>query len=72
MTLDHEAAVQAGLSAPPVSVAAITLAGVRLEEWVLILTIAWLAMQMAWFVFDKVIRPALAERRAARESADGE
>lgn len=72
MSLNHEEAVQAGLSAPPVTVVAVTLAGITLQDWVFILTIAWVLMQMGWFVFDKVVRPALAERRAAREAGDGE
>jgi p-aminobenzoyl-glutamate transporter AbgT len=71
MTLNHGEAVQAGLSAPPVAVVAITLAGVTLQDWTFIVTIAWVVMQMGWFLFDKVVRPALAGRRAAREAANG-
>jgi hypothetical protein len=55
MSLDHEAA-QAGLSAPPIGVAAATLVGIDLQHWILILTVVWLLMQMGWFVYEKASR----------------
>lgn len=66
MSLDHEAA-QAGLSAPPLGVAAITLAGIELQQWILILTVIWLLMQMGWFAYEKVGR--ILRDRAEREDA---
>ncbi|APR53372.1 hypothetical protein CA223_05530 [Sphingomonas koreensis] len=67
MTLDPETSAQAGLSVPPVGVAAVTLAGIELQQWILILTAIWLLMQMGWFIFEKVSR--LLRDRAEREDA---
>ncbi len=39
---------------PPVTVAGLTLAGVQLSDWVLILTILWLCLQIGDFIFKKV------------------
>lgn len=42
------------LSAPPTIVASMTLAGVTLENWVLILSIFWLSLQITSFVYNKL------------------
>lgn len=40
-------------SAPPISVAGLTLAGVSLQDWVLIATLGWIGLQAAWFVYRR-------------------
>lgn len=52
----QEMAVQATFAAPPVSVTALTLAGIGLQDWVLILTLIYTVLQIGWFVFDKAVR----------------
>lgn len=44
---------QVWASAPPTLVSAVTLAGVSLQDWVLIATLGWIVMQAAWFVYSK-------------------
>jgi hypothetical protein len=46
-------AAVAGKNAPPIAVAGMTMAGVPLQDWVYILTISWLFVQIAWFCYDK-------------------
>lgn len=41
------------LTAPPVAVAGITLAGVTLQDWVYILTLISLALQIGWFLWKR-------------------
>lgn len=45
---------EAIMSAPPVSVVGITLAGISLENWVYIATLFWLGLQIGWFVYKRV------------------
>jgi len=40
-------------SAPPVTVSAVSLAGMSLQEWVYILTIIWLVLQITSWVWNK-------------------
>ena len=47
------AAAVAGKNAPPIAVAGMTMAGVSLQDWVYVLTIAWLVVQLAWFCYSK-------------------
>lgn len=46
--------VEAAFSAPPASVAAITLAGVSLNDWVLIATLVWIITQFGWFIWQRI------------------
>lgn len=53
-------------SAPPVIVSGLQLFGVPLNEWVLIATLAWIGLQSAYFLWEKVIRPMRQQRKARR------
>lgn len=52
----NELAGEITKAAPPVSVAGLSLAGVTLNEWVLIATLAYTLLQMGWFIYSKFIR----------------
>lgn len=43
-------------AAPPVSVTGLTLAGVSLNEWVLLATLFYTLLQTGWFIYSKFIR----------------
>lgn len=43
-------------AAPPVSVTGLTLAGVSLNEWVLLATLFYTVLQIGWFIYSKMIR----------------
>jgi len=53
--IDHKAemAREGVLSAPPALVAGLTLLGVSLQDWVLILTICWLLFQISYFIYQR-------------------
>lgn len=53
-------AVQGALAA---GLAGITILGITLQDWVCILSIIFLLMQISWFAYDKWIRPRRAGRR---------
>ncbi|MFR9719884.1 hypothetical protein ACL00X_11060 [Aeromonas diversa] len=44
-------------SAPPVVVSGMTLAGYSLNDWVLVATLLWIAVQMGWFIWSNIILP---------------
>ena len=44
-------------SGPPVLVSSMTLAGYSLNDWVLVATLLWIAVQMGWFLWQNIIRP---------------
>lgn len=44
---------EAALSVPTVSVAGLSLVGVSLQDWVLIATLTWLAIQITWFGYNR-------------------
>lgn len=52
----NEIAGEITKAAPPVSVAGLGLAGVSLNEWVLIATLIYTILQIVWFVYSKFIR----------------
>lgn len=54
-------------SMPPVTISAITLLGVPLNEWVFILTIIYTALQITFFLRDKVIKPWFYRRANAQK-----
>lgn len=43
-------------AAPPVTVTGITLAGISLNEWVLLFTLIYTILQIGWFIYDKCFR----------------
>jgi len=49
-------AAQAAASAPPMAVVGMTFTGAELDAWLKITGIVWLLLQMAWFVWSKIIR----------------
>lgn len=53
--ITHDAVLAtAAKGLPPATVAGLTLAGVQLSDWVLILTILWLCLQIGDFIYKKV------------------
>ena len=40
-------------SVPPATVAALTLAGVSLQDWVLMATLGWLGIQIGYFFYQR-------------------
>lgn len=40
-------------SAPPTAVSALTVAGIGLQDWVLILTLIWLVCQIGYFAWRR-------------------
>lgn len=50
----NEVAGEITKAAPPVSVSGMALAGVPLSEWVIILTLIYTALQLAWFIYSKL------------------
>lgn len=49
-------AVEAAKAAPPITVVGMTLGGVSLQEWVLILTAVYTVLQIGFLLRDKVFR----------------
>lgn len=54
---------------PPATVATMTLLGVSLENWVLILTLGWLTFQIIWFIYLRVSDVIIAIEKAKEERA---
>jgi hypothetical protein len=50
----HGVAQNVLLSAPPASVAVLSLANVSLQDWVLMATLAWIATQAGWFFIQRI------------------
>lgn len=44
------------MSAPPTSVVGLSLLGASLEDWVYIVTLTWLAIQIGWFLYKRVMQ----------------
>lgn len=57
MTIDHDFVAEATRAAPAVTVTGLTLAGVPLSEWVVILTLVLLAGQIFFLFRDKWYKP---------------
>lgn len=53
---NHDIAVEAVKAAPPVTVVGMTLGGVSLQEWVLILTAVYTVLQLGFLIRDKALR----------------
>lgn len=43
-------------AAPPVAVSALTLFNIGLQDWVYILTMLYIAIQVGWFVWSKILK----------------
>ena len=41
---------------PPVAVSALTLFGIGLQDWVYLLTMLYIGIQVGWFVWSKIMR----------------
>lgn len=52
----HDLAVEAAKAAPPVTVVGMTLGGVSLQEWVLILTAVYTVLQIGFLLRDKLLK----------------
>lgn len=57
---NQETLIEAVKSSPPVTVIGLTLGGIPLQEWVYILTIVYLLMQISWLGYSKFLRKAKA------------
>jgi len=53
MTAKEDILREAVASAPPVSVAGLALAGISLQDWVLIVTLIWILLQMGYFTYKR-------------------
>lgn len=53
--MDHRSEMirEGAASLPPAAVAAVTLAGVSLQDWVLMATLGWIAMQISYFLYQR-------------------
>ncbi|MEL3918142.1 hypothetical protein [Aeromonas enteropelogenes] len=49
-------------SGPPVVVSSMSLAGYSLNDWVLVATLFWIAVQVVWFIWSNIIKPRLQKR----------
>lgn len=56
MLIKQEIAEQMVKASPPLTVGAMTIAGVSLSDWVLTLTLIYTALQIILLVRDKIIR----------------
>jgi hypothetical protein len=63
LSTGNEIAGEITKAAPPVSVAGLGLAGVSLNQWVLIATLIYTVLQIVWFIYSKFIR---GERNVSR------
>lgn len=44
---------EAAMSVPPAAVATVSVMGYTLSDWVLIATLAWLGLQISWFLYQR-------------------
>lgn len=56
MTVDHQTATEFIKASPSVAVGGLTLFGVGLADWVLLLTLVYTALQISLLVRDKIWR----------------
>lgn len=56
--------VEAVKAAPPFTVAGMALCGIPLQDWVFLLTIVYLILQIGYFVFSKIIIKITARRKS--------
>lgn len=62
MIHESQQVVEAVKAAPPFTVAGLALCGVPLQDWVFILTLIYLALQIGYFIFSKIIIKITARR----------
>ena len=41
---------------PPVAVSALTLFGIGLQDWVYLLTLVYIGIQVGWFIWSKILK----------------
>lgn len=46
-------ATAAAKSAPPLAISGLSLAGIQMQDWVYIATLAWIGLQMLGFLWDR-------------------
>lgn len=56
MSTNAERAVSAVSSAPPIGVAGMTWFGYPAADWVQVLALVWLVIQIGWFLWSKILR----------------
>lgn len=54
---NHEVTLEAARAAPPLSVVGLSLMGVSLQDWVLIITLIYTVLSLIFLIRDKVYRP---------------
>jgi hypothetical protein len=60
--LDHLIHAAAGIAsspattAPPATIAALSFAGVGLSDWLILLSIVWIVLQISFFLLDKYLK----------------
>ena len=54
---NHEVSIEAARAAPPLSVVGLSLMGVSLQDWVLVITLIYTALSLIFLIRDKVYRP---------------
>ena len=54
---NHDISIEAAKTAPPLTVVGLSLAGVSLQDWVLIITLIYTALSLIFLIRDKLYRP---------------
>lgn len=54
---NHDITIEAARAAPPVTVVSLSLAGVSLQDWVLIITLIYTCLSLIFLIRDKLYRP---------------
>lgn len=54
---NHDISIEAVKAAPPVTVVGLSLAGVSLQDWVLIITLIYTVLSLIFLIRDKIYRP---------------
>lgn len=57
MTVHHEIVTEATKASPPLTVVGLSLAGVSLQDWMLLLTIVYTVLQLGLLIRDRIYRP---------------
>jgi hypothetical protein len=66
MTIHHDLAAEAVKASPPLTVVGLSVAGVGLQDWVLLLTLIYTIIQIYLLVRDKVVLPYLEKRNGCK------
>lgn len=48
-------------SAPPMAVAGLSFFGISISDWVQVMALIWLVVQIGWFLYSKITRKDKAE-----------